>query len=410
MGSTGTPNLLNSALAGIVDVSFRRAVVVIVIAGLVALSAGSYAARRFAINTNIDSLISSKLSWRQRELAYEKAFPESTQSILAVVTGPTPELANAAARALEGELAEGSDRFQSVTALNAGDFFERHSLLYLAPDDLKATSEKLEQAAPLIGVLASDPTLRGLTQALSMALGGVQAERYSLDEMRPTLDAVSDTVEQGLAGRPASFSWKRLLAGTDGSDNDKLRLIEIWAKLDFGAIEPGRQAADAIRAAAERARLTEDFGAQLRLTGPVPLADGEFASLREGAFSNGVITAVLVLVILWLALGSWRLVLAVAITLGAGLAVAAGLGLFLVGALNPISVAFAVLFVGLGADFAIQFSVRYRARRHELADLHPAVVTGAQWIGAPLLLAALSAAAGFFSFMPTSYSGWPSLD
>jgi hypothetical protein len=36
------------------------------------------------------------------------------------------------------------------------------------------------------------------------------------------------------------------------------------------------------------------------------------------------------------------------VTVGVGLAVASALGLMLVGALNPLSVAFAVLFVGLG--------------------------------------------------------------
>ena len=42
----------------------------------------------------------------------------------------------------------------------------------------------------------------------------------------------------------------------------------------------------------------------------------------------------------------------------------AALGFLMVGPLNPISIAFAVLFVGLGVDFGIQFSVRYRAERH----------------------------------------------
>ena len=45
----------------------------------------------------------------------------------------------------------------------------------------------------------------------------------------------------------------------------------------------------------------------------------------------------------------------------------------MVGALNMISVAFAVLFVGIGVDFAIQFSVRYRAERHDVPELRPAL-------------------------------------
>jgi uncharacterized protein len=42
-----------------------------------------------------------------------------------------------------------------------------------------------------------------------------------------------------------------------------------------------------------------------------------------------------------------------------GLAATAAVGLMMVGALNLISVGFAVLFVGIGADFGIQFSVRW---------------------------------------------------
>jgi hypothetical protein len=74
-------------------------------------------------------------------------------------------------------------------------------------------------------------------------------------------------------------------------------------------------------------------------------------------------------------------------------------------ALNPISLAFAVLFVGLGADFAIQYTVRYRAERHETDDLDRALRAAAEWVGIPLTLAAAAAAAGFLSFTPTAYSG-----
>ncbi len=77
----------------------------------------------------------------------------------------------------------------------------------------------------------------------------------------------------------------------------------------------------------------------------------------------------------------------------------------MVGALNLISVAFAVLFIGLGVDFGIQFSVRYRAERHEVDDLHQALLNTAKHVGAPLTLAAAATAAGFLSFLPTDYKG-----
>jgi uncharacterized protein len=112
-----------------------------------------------------------------------------------------------------------------------------------------------------------------------------------------------------------------------------------------------------------------------------------------------------VLAILWLALRSWRLVLAVAITLTVGLVITAGLGFLLVGALNPISIAFAILFVGLGADFAVQFNLRYRAQRYASHELRHALLEAADRVGVPLTLAAAAAAAGFLSFTPTAYTG-----
>ena len=77
----------------------------------------------------------------------------------------------------------------------------------------------------------------------------------------------------------------------------------------------------------------------------------------------------------------------------------------MVGASNPISLAFAVLFVGLGADFAIQYTIRYREERHETENLDQALLGSARWVGIPLTLAAGAAAAGFLSFTPTAYSG-----
>jgi predicted exporter len=87
------------------------------------------------------------------------------------------------------------------------------------------------------------------------------------------------------------------------------------------------------------------------------------------------------------------------------MAMSLAFGLLMVGALNLISVAFFALFVGIGVDFGIQFSVRYRAERHELRDLRDALISAARKAGAPLALAAAATAVGFSSFVPTAYRG-----
>ena len=175
--------------------------------------------------------------------------------------------------------------------------------------------------------------------------------------------------------------------------------------LDFAAVEPGRAASEAIKAAGTRLDLAGNYQARVRLTGPVPMNDSQFSVLREHAVFNGLVTIAAVLLILWLALRSWRTILATLTSLVCGLTVAAALGLLLVGTLNPLSVAFFVLFVGLGIDFGLQFAVRYRAERYDTGALRPALLNAARKAGGPLSLAAAATALGFFSFVPTSYRG-----
>jgi hopanoid biosynthesis associated RND transporter like protein HpnN len=117
------------------------------------------------------------------------------------------------------------------------------------------------------------------------------------------------------------------------------------------------------------------------------------------------VTIAVVLVILWLALRWVRIIFAVFACLAVGLSITAAAGLLMVGTLNLISVYFAVLFVGLGVDFGLQFSVRYRAERHEVDNVREALLQAGRRAGAPLTLAALATAAGFLSFLPTVYKG-----
>src|ERR1700728_2495573 len=92
---------------------------------------GLYVVRHFSINTDVNALISADLPWRQRELAYESAFPQGTHGILAVVDAPTPELAGAAATALADQLSKHDGSFRSVEELGGGKFFENNGLLFL---------------------------------------------------------------------------------------------------------------------------------------------------------------------------------------------------------------------------------------------------------------------------------------
>jgi hopanoid biosynthesis associated RND transporter like protein HpnN len=189
------------------------------------------------------------------------------------------------------------------------------------------------------------------------------------------------------------------------TDSDRRSFIEVKPVLDFNALQPGKDATDAIRQAAKDLNLTSEFGARVRLTGPVPIANEEFATVQDGAVVNGIGTVLIVLVILWMALHSAKIIFAVFVNLFVGLSITTAAGLMMVGSLNLLSIAFAVLFVGLGVDFGIQFSVRYRSERYKNNDLAAALAKAAEYCAIPLSLAAMATAAGFLSFLPTDYKG-----
>jgi uncharacterized protein len=397
--------MLVSLVKQIVGLCSRHAWVVAALALAVTAVSGVYAVNHFAITTDINKLISPDLGWRQRELAYEKSFPGSFGSILAVVDAPTPELATEASAKLAEKLKERPDLFHVVRQLDGDPFFAKNGLLFQPEAELAGMSQGLGRAGPVIGALAGDPTLRGMTRALSFGLLGVQNGQAKLEDLLRAMTMSSDTVDKVMAGRPASFSWRVMLTGQTPPPSELRHFIEIQPVLDFSALQPGQAATDAIRQAASDLKLGTDYQARARLTGPVAMADEEFGTLQEGAVVNVIGTIIIVLVILWLALHSPRIILAVFLNLTVGFAVTAALGLLMVGALNLISVAFAVLFVGLGVDFGIQFAVRYRSERFKHGDMYSALGSTAEKVGAPLTLAAAAVAAGFLSFFPTDYKG-----
>jgi hopanoid biosynthesis associated RND transporter like protein HpnN len=377
----------------------------VIAAGILLAAASSwYAATHFKMTTNLSELISGHMPWREREAALEKAFPHF-KTIVAVIDAPTPELADEATAAMVRRLSRQKDMFMSVQDPTGGPFFAHNGLLFLDSEDLAGRLNMLTQATRLVQVLASDPSLRGVLQTLQFGLLGVQGGRITLDAMTWPMTLAADTVEEVNAGRPASFSWRELVQGSRAKHGELLRFLTIRAALDFSALEPGLKASNAIRQAAEDLDFAGKYKARLRLTGPVPLEDEEFATIKENAALNAAVTIAVVLLILWMALRWWRIIFAVFVNLVVGLSITAAVGLILVGTLNLISVYFAVLFVGLGVDFGIQFSVRYRAERHEVDELRAALLNAGCRAGAPLTLAALATAAGFLSFLPTAYKG-----
>jgi hopanoid biosynthesis associated RND transporter like protein HpnN len=395
--------MINSAIVRIVDFCARYRWTVVVVGIVLMLGAAAFDAAKFSINTDVEGLISENLPWHQRQIELSNAFPQ--KGITVVVKAPTAENAERATNALAQTLSKNPNLFPLVGQPDSGDFFERDGLLFEPLDDVKKSAEGLTKAQPFVAALSGDPSLRGVMKALSFGAQGVQAGMVKLEQLAWPLSLADQTLSDVLSGKQATFSWQELLQGHPLPAKQLRHFIQVQPVLDFAELQPGRRAEEEIRRTAADLDLPNKFGATIDLTGQVPMNDDQFSVIRSSALRD-TLTAVLgVLIILWLALRSLKIIVAVFFSLMVGLAATAAVGLAIVSSFNLISIAFFVLFVGLGVDFGIQFSVRYRSERHEHPDLRGALRWAARKAGDPLGLAAAATALGFFAFLPTSYRG-----
>jgi hopanoid biosynthesis associated RND transporter like protein HpnN len=395
--------MVRSTIVRIVDFCADHRRTVIVLGILMMIGAAWFDVARFSINADVDGLIAESLPWHQRQVEWAKAFPQKSISI--IVTAPTVENADLASKALAEDLAKDPELFPRVAQPDSGAFFERNGLLFQSTAEVKKTASGLVQVEPLIATLAADPSLRGTMKTLSFAAEGVGAGKITLDQLAWPLALTDRTLSDVLAGKPATFSWQALLRGGPTPSAELRRFIEVQPRLDFSALQPGKKATAGIARAASKLDLRGDLGATVALTGQVPMNDDQFSVISQSAWRDTLTALLGVLLILWLALRSLKIITAVFFSLLVGLAATAALGLAMVGSFNLISIAFFVLFVGLGVDFGIQFSVRYRAERHDHPDLRAALRSAARKVADPLALAAAATAVGFFAFLPTNYRG-----
>ncbi len=197
--------MLTSIVVSVVKACTRFAPLTIVVALILAITAGYYTSRNFIINTDINTLISPDLDWRKRDNQFEKAF-DRDRTILAVVDAPTPELTSAAAAALEQKLSGDGRHFESVQPLGAGPFFEKNGLLFLPVAEVAQLTGQFESAAPLIEIMAGDPSIRGLTGALETGLAGVKRGQVKLDSTERPFTLIAQTVENVLKNGSAAIS------------------------------------------------------------------------------------------------------------------------------------------------------------------------------------------------------------
>ena len=394
-----------SLIASLVRLAVARAWIVATVVVILCVVMIHFVSGHFAMTTDTYALLSPNLPWRVRQAEFNKAFPPESSDIVVVVDGQTPELSEAAAAELAASLGAQTQLFDSVQRPDGGPFWAHNGLLFASTADVKTFIAQLVKGQPFLGAMASDPSLRGLANTLALAAKGVNNGDAAPADLRTPIRTLADALQGLSAGRPTFFSWRTLISGKEPDKGDLRRIILVGPVLDYTRLQPGKLPIEAIRSAAQRLQLDAVHGVRVRLTGPVPLQDEEFATLAERAGLIAALASAAIVLMLWFAVRTPWLIASILATTLVGLLTATALGLVLFQRFNVISVAFIPLFVGMGMDLGIQFSVRYRAERGTGQEVGPALIETGRTMGRSLTLAAAAIGAGFLAFTPTAYYG-----
>jgi uncharacterized protein len=392
-------------LVGLVDFCRRKALLVVLTSGALAVFSGWYAAGHLGITTDTDEMFSASLPWRQRAEMSKKLFPQFQDLLVAVIDAKEPEQAEDTAAALAESLAVDHEHFLTVRRPDASPFLKKEGLLFLETSQLESLVDRMIDAQPFLGELSKDPSARGLFGALSLLGTGVEQGQVNLAPYQTALAGFHDAMANALAGHPHPLSWVRLLGGELAELGGRYKFVLAQPRLDHTKLQAGGAATQAIRDAASKLEFVRSGDARVRVTGNVALADEEFASVAQGAVAGMIGSLLLISLWLFLAVHSWRLIVPILLTLGLGLMLTLLFAAAAVGTLNLVSVGFGILFVGIAVDFAIQFSVRYREMRHAYPEPARALSETGRRVGGQILVAAAATAAGFLSFVPTDFRG-----
>jgi hopanoid biosynthesis associated RND transporter like protein HpnN len=373
----------------------------ILIATVVLTVLASLAAARLSVDTSTEDILSAELRFRQIEIDYDREFPQE-DLVVAVIDAPNSNEADIAARELIEGVEARPQSFERIEAAGNSPYFIRNGLLFLPPEEIAEIGEQIRQARRVLTAIARDPTLRGMAGLMGMIRSGVEESAAPPSTAR-LLSMLGQTVDGLAANKTVEMPWSDLFA-VDIGDRGTRRLVEMKPVLDDNSLDrAGRALEDLDVAIAELVEKHPDV--KVRVTGEPVLRQQELNDAFSGALYASSLSFVLVALSLIIGIRSGRLIIALLLALVVGSVWTAGLAAVTIGRLNLISVAFLVLFFGLGVDFGTHLGLRHLEEAKQGKSFKDALLAAMLGEGPSIVLSALCAALAFLAFVPTSYTG-----
>ena len=363
-----------------------------------------YTATHLGINTNTKDMLDEKLPYRQTLKTFHQEFPQLSNTLIIVIDGADPDTLKKASTVLTQRLRDDASTFDSVYQPGGGQFFKQNGLLYLPLSEVESLSNRLVNTQPLLAQLQEQKNTAGLLTVVQQ-ISYAKSQGQTQFDLTPILQDINLALTAYINKQEEPLLWQPLLFHDSQMQTAKQQIILVQPRPDFSKLSAASSALKTIRTLASELQIDEQHGLRLRITGKAALADDEMKSVSKGMGLSGGLAFVMVVILLWFGTGSFRILLFSVICLLVGLSLTAGFATLAVGSLNLISVAFALLYIGLGIDFSIHLCLRYEELLSNTQSNLDALSGASKDVGASLVICALSTAIGFYAFVPTDFIG-----
>ena len=384
---------------------------------LITLVAGCFVYKNISINTSNTDLLSKELTFRKNDIAFTKEFPQFSNNIMVVIDAKKSDIAKDIASSFYKEIKKNEgELFSDIFYPEELDFFKKNGLLYLSEEDLEQRLDEMVSYQPFITRLSQDQTLYELLNTINLFLSADLSDSH-IKQINKLFEKLSEDNE--------SLTWGDIFSSEE--KNYYREIIYLQPKLNFSNFFPSENSLLFLKEQIENIKNNYEHTNQfepwdksdsgfirinnfnIKLTGIVPMEQDELNTLGGGAKIGILISLILVFILLLGAFSNILYLFVSFLTLLIGLIFTTTIALLFFQELNLISIAFAILFIGLGIDF----SIHYLLRTHEFlcdnslekADFRRMLLFTNNSIKKALSLTAISVSIGFFSFTFTSFQG-----
>ena len=333
------------------------------------------------IDTSTDSLINKNLDFKINQKRLKNEFKFLSNNILIQVSHGNPLVLDESTKNLIETLKTRKD-LSFVYSPNIDPLFKENFFNFLNHKEKKKIVQKLYEYQPFLSEISSNPRMEGFNNLLSISL---QAEdKESLDNFYPILNSFLESLKNN-----NKVDWSNIF---ERNSNQNFIIVGYKEELlkefsNFYAFLNNEKQTSLV---------------DIEFTGGLIIDYEEISSVSTGNIIAGVLSILIVSFLLWIAFKDLKIIFILVGSILIGLSITMGIVTLTIGKLNLISVAFAVLFIGLTVDYGIQIVLRILERKEvEKVNIFP----GLNSISNTLLIASIPTMVGFLSFIPTNYIG-----